>query len=382
VSDFLRYYEHGLFLAEGKGYITGGLPTAYFPIGYPAFLSLLFLGFGASVMAAQVANACLSVLTVIILYVLAKKCGATELGARMAAVLLALFPGDIAYSGLLSDAVFHQFLMYLGILLLARNSLASDSLAGAVFGLATLTRPYTFLIPAIVAFSLKRTGRPLRRLGGVALLYGVVILMILPWTLRNQRVLEELVPVSTNGGVNLLIGNGPGANGRYNTAPLRALDGEDLTEVERDRMAARLAVQSIYQKPFAFLLRAPLKLLYGFADGAQGLRWNLKGRADRDPGYGVPHLLGMGLFELYYCLLWLGSIAFCIRKWKSGGTDSWALSKIGLSLVLYLTVVTVVFFGNPRYTFPIGPVLCLFAAMFVFGGRLAAEKSTSGQEQA
>lgn len=40
--DFAWYYSHAVSLQTGHGYISSGKYTAYWPIGYPYFLSLLF----------------------------------------------------------------------------------------------------------------------------------------------------------------------------------------------------------------------------------------------------------------------------------------------------------------------------------------------------
>ena len=47
-SDAGWYHQAAIDLAHGFGYRAGELPTAYFPIGYPAFLAGLFLLFPAT----------------------------------------------------------------------------------------------------------------------------------------------------------------------------------------------------------------------------------------------------------------------------------------------------------------------------------------------
>ena len=48
-SDNLWYYNRAVALATGQGYSEGGIPTAYWPPGWPGLLGLLFWTFGPSV---------------------------------------------------------------------------------------------------------------------------------------------------------------------------------------------------------------------------------------------------------------------------------------------------------------------------------------------
>jgi hypothetical protein len=60
VSDFGWYYERGIDLSAGKGYSVDGIPTAYWPVGYPAFLGLLLRVFGTSLLVPKAANVIVS----------------------------------------------------------------------------------------------------------------------------------------------------------------------------------------------------------------------------------------------------------------------------------------------------------------------------------
>ena len=55
-SDAAWYFERAVGLANGAGYSEGGLPTAFWPIGYPGILSALFALFGSKVIVGQLAN--------------------------------------------------------------------------------------------------------------------------------------------------------------------------------------------------------------------------------------------------------------------------------------------------------------------------------------
>src|SRR5205085_1327537 len=68
-----------------------------------------------------------------------------------------------------------------------------------------------------------------RHLAALVLLYVSIGLVLLPWEARDYHVFGRPVFVSTNGGVNLLIGNGAGATGSYTERPLSALRGPGMS---------------------------------------------------------------------------------------------------------------------------------------------------------
>jgi tetratricopeptide (TPR) repeat protein len=94
--------------------------------------------------------------------------------------------------------------------------------AGAAGGLLALNRPNALLCVAAIAvalalFTLKEDSH--RRVWIAAAFVGGAAVTIAPFTLRNLLVSRELVLISSHGGLNFLVGNGPGANGVYRALP-------------------------------------------------------------------------------------------------------------------------------------------------------------------
>jgi tetratricopeptide (TPR) repeat protein len=147
-----------------------------------------------------------------------------DAAALPAALLLALTGVVVFHEAILLQAALDPFLAALALWLLAR-ALGSDRvpaflLAGLSLGLFALNRP-NVLPWAGVAALLLLFSRGLRNGGRLAsaLLLGAAI-GVCPALLRNLAVAGEPVLVSSHGGLNFLVGNGPGANGVY-----RLLDG-------------------------------------------------------------------------------------------------------------------------------------------------------------
>ena len=98
--------------------------------------------------------------------------------------------------------------------------------AGVAFGLLALNRPNALLCAAAVAvalfvFTFKENLLllPLQRVGIAAAFLAGAAVTIAPFTLRNLFVSREFVLISSHGGLNFLVGNGPGANGVYRPLP-------------------------------------------------------------------------------------------------------------------------------------------------------------------
>jgi 4-amino-4-deoxy-L-arabinose transferase-like glycosyltransferase len=97
VSDFVWYYERAVDVANGRGYAVDGIPTAYWPVGYPGFLSLIFRTFGPSVFIAKLANVLLYSGIVILSYQISRRIFHSETAARITVLLLSFSPNHIAF---------------------------------------------------------------------------------------------------------------------------------------------------------------------------------------------------------------------------------------------------------------------------------------------
>jgi 4-amino-4-deoxy-L-arabinose transferase-like glycosyltransferase len=90
---------------------------------------------------------------------------------------------------------------------------------GFLFGLTALIRPEYLLVGVAFAFlALIRIGRARGwkpGFAGVALFVVALLLPIIPWTIRNEIVLDRTVPISTGGGKALYVGTFLPADGEY-----------------------------------------------------------------------------------------------------------------------------------------------------------------------
>ena len=176
-------------------------------------------------------------------------------GATAAAALL-FSRGLLYYGSRPAGETLTLALAVLGWTLLERFGGRGVVAAGLLMGLATLGRPNFLLIPAAWAVWLIVSGRRGRALWLIA---GFAVVLA-PVATRNLQASGHLVPVSSNAGITLYHGNGPGASGVFvrpsgfsgaverqrdeATALARQRSGRTLDPVEADRWWGRRAVDA------------------------------------------------------------------------------------------------------------------------------------------
>ncbi|MEM6261950.1 MAG: glycosyltransferase family 39 protein [Bacteroidota bacterium] len=374
ISDFKDYFQLASTWAESGTYGTPDTPTAYRPPGYPFLLRLVFGVTGPQVWVGWVLQIACSMGIIWLGYLLSLRWWHRPRAARITLILLAFSPDMLTYSSLLASELWFTLLLFAGCTTLAspsKNHMAF--LRGLFWGAAALTRPVALLFPLaffpgfFVAQKSKSLG-PLMKKGALALLG--MCLIISPWTLRNQLQLGEKVLISTNGGINLLIGSYPEASGGWNwNAQLEQTyllqDSAPKNEVEKDQLAWQTALEHIQASPGRWLLLGFNKWVKTFGRATSGPDWI------RDSYQGIPlspfqdHLLRMMkgggvIFYLIIIALFIRNLPFHILRAYSPST----LMNVagGLWLMAGMSLSIFIFFGDPRYQFPIISLMMLYAA--------------------
>jgi 4-amino-4-deoxy-L-arabinose transferase-like glycosyltransferase len=367
-SDAGWYLGRGLDLAAGKGYSEGGHLTAYWPVGYPGFLGALFYIFGKQAIVGQVANLVLAGASFFLVLGLGRQIFRSESTARVSALLLALYPNNVAYTPLLLTEIYFTFLLLLAVYIyITKSSTLWVLLAGLVFGLAALTKPQVLFLPGLLALLplLSREGRASTRrhiINGM-MLYAAMAVILVPWALRNTLVFGETVLISTNGGATLLTGNNPSADGGYvPDDPLVAQRNFTVQDqVAADRRAKALAMQWITENPRRFLELVPLKIWHlWYKDGEA--EWAYQSGYAQYERYRYLFRSARALNQAYYALLILAFVASLVLLRKSHRSLAWPWVVFGYIYVVYLTLISIVFSGQPRLHFPAMPWIIMYAA--------------------
>jgi 4-amino-4-deoxy-L-arabinose transferase-like glycosyltransferase len=374
IDDFSWYYDRAVDLAAGRGLTDHGVPTAYWPVGYPLLLAGLFMLTGPSLLAAKLLNVALGVGIVWLSYRISRRLFVSEAAGRMTLLLMAFYPNQIAYTSLTASETPFLFLMLLGLLILLREkrSLVNDALAGIVFGMGCLTKPTMLFVPAVF-FGIALMSR--MRWTTVArglVVYAALGLVILPWCVRNYQVFGRPVFIVTSGGINLLIGNNPAANGGYGDADpaSAALVDAEKDEGAREIIASTIARRYMREHPWRTVELIPFRLWNLYAKDVEGFYWNeLAGGAVEGAVTRRPMFLLKVFAELYY-LSMLAMFAAGVCSFYLAGKPPFphALqSALGLGLIAYFTLVMMLLFGSSRLHFPMVPCIAWYA-----GGWLAS----------
>jgi hypothetical protein len=366
MSDFGWYYGRAMEIASGGGYAEHGVPTAFWPVGWPAFLAGLLWLFGAHVGVGQIANLVLSVLVIGLIAAIGKRLFPYNQAWRLAVLLIAIYPNQICYVPLLSVEIFFEFLLLLGFLLLMSRSVIKLICAGLVFGVATLTKTQALFIPAVFAVPIlaSRPGWPAFRrwLTTVALTGAATLVVVLPWTTRNYAEFETMIPVSTNGGFTLLTGNNPSASGGYTPDdPLVAdLSHDPRNQVEMDRIATQRARRWIASHPAAFTRLVPAKI-WALWSGDGEAEWFYQMGYNGYSAHAILFRTVRILNQIFYVLLLgaaLVALPGLVRQRRA--LNLWCFS--GWAGVVYFTIISTVFSGQSRFHFVLMPFIAMYAA--------------------
>ncbi|HXS18503.1 MAG TPA: glycosyltransferase family 39 protein, partial [Polyangiaceae bacterium] len=262
-----HYYHFGAErIAAGLGYsedvVVGGgavwKPWTHYPVGYSALLGLCYWVFGSGILTAPVLNAFLGTLLVVVVHRLARY-ALSQNRARVAGALCALHPGLIAYCAVvMTEPTAALFVLGAGWLALAQRRTVWGVIgAGLLLGMGTLIRPVSLLAVVGLLFVYGKSFK--NSLVRTTLAGLVALLTVLPWTIRNCRVMDGCALVSTNGGWNLAIG-ALTQSGRFQT--LRAQDGCPVVtgQVQQDRCWAEVGRRTILDDPYAWVAKMPVKL--------------------------------------------------------------------------------------------------------------------------
>jgi 4-amino-4-deoxy-L-arabinose transferase-like glycosyltransferase len=337
----------------------------FYPPLYPYFIAVLYRGFGtlAAVQWVQAAIGSLLVPAV-------GRVGSAAFGRRaglLAGALVAVYPDLVWFSvRFWSETLFMVFLWWAVERTLkadAVRSVPTAAAAGALFGLAALTRELAlYLAPIAVLWLLRPTTswRPSPRSPwrAAALALGLVV-CVAPWTLRNAVVFKAFIPVSTMGGLNLWQGN---------TLTLNHYQIYEITDqiegpVAQDRYCRRMAWESIRDRQPLWIFEKLGSQMPEFWKAGSEIVDQFVGRTACGP---LP-LRTRVLLEIVTVGPWLivlGPFLMGLARVRWN-----AAAGLILALLAAYNLAHVVALATTRYRLPVVPVVFIVGAALVVGLR-------------
>lgn len=396
LNDPVFYSIYGEMIADGNGYSTlQGDPVAYYPVGFPAMLGALnkggdIFGWGRSVFAMKMMNGMFGALTVVMLYLLASRLIDRRTGVA-AGLLLAIFPSQVFYTGvILSEAQF-TMLFVLSLLVLMWQPWRKEGMsywqlaaAGLVLSAATMTRGITLLLPAVLFvvwfFYLESKRRALMQ---TLVLFAGIAVLIVPWSIRNSLVFDTIAGPSNNLGDDLCIGNFAGATGTF-VLTGKCFEGFENTpdnrlEIERNRHGTRTAINDVIDHPLRMPRLIAHKLYWTVFHDEDGL-WAAESYGN---DWFISHprreILAFSANAIYYAtglLMLAGAAAFALARDPR---------RVFLLLsMLYILAIPLAFFGDPRFHFPAVPLAVVIAmtTLIALWDRRKAARAVYAEAQA
>ncbi|MBC7188549.1 MAG: glycosyltransferase family 39 protein [Calditrichaeota bacterium] len=332
VGDQAAYERIAREWVSGGQFMPG---SSYRPPAYPAFVAAIYWVFGPHRVAVELAQALIGAVTALLVMLLARHLFSSR-AAVVAGWTVALLPVLVHFSAQLMAETLFTALLIAVLLILVRDDTRGAGQAvvwaGVLVGLGALMRPNVLLLPAALAFWWRWSCRlpVLATFKKTLLCLAVALVTILPWSIRNLNVQGSFVPVSTNGGVNLWIGNNEHATGDW-LKPGDYWSPSGNTEVEVDRQYYRAALQFMVAHPGRTLGLAARKLCIFWLP--------------------YPHATDRVPSVLLVPLVLVGLATSLPRR------RTWIL----LATIVYFTLVSCVFFANQRFHVPLLPVLAVYA---------------------
>ena len=315
--------------------------------GYPLFLT----GCGASVRVARGVQSLADISTALAAYLIAWRLRQGR-WALLAAALVALNPFLIYFTALmLTETLFTAILAWSTYLLLQRRLLGGIVL----LAVGVLVRPSGLLLPAIMAGAAAwSTGRPMWRVAGWAAVGAMAtVLVLLPWAMRNQRVLGQWIWTTTNGGITAWDGLQPGATGASDQRFVKSMpELRMMGELERDKYFRGLVRQSIGSDPGRVVLLGVRKILRTWSPVPLSETFGRAAYVVAGAGYAIPVLI------------------LAVTGFFMGLRASLAMRRQMVVLLLPLLLLTVVHalsVGSLRYRMPLEPLLAVAAAVGASG---------------
>lgn len=375
-GDQFSYFHYGREIAQGHGYIgySTGEATAYYPIGYPAILGALYFVVLHTpltddlMLATSLFHVVVSTASVLLVFMVGRRIANVRTGL-LAAGILALFPNMVFQVATVQLETTFVFLTLVALEVILEHDWSAGAPSrprllafGGALGVAVLVRPFALVLLAGLAAALLVTRIGWRSLtAALAVPVAAVVLISLPWTIRNQVQMDAFVPSSTNMGDTLCLDRNLDAKGGFRFAHHDGCVDPDLPEVPRNRGNTRKAIEFVLDHPDRELLQIVRRGRIMFRDDHDGIE------AVQTLGGGP--FLSQRVVDVaepvadwyFYGVVGLAILGLPQLARKQERARRWIVA----SGLVGLLVIPLLLWGNPRFHLPLAPFLVLLAALAV-----------------
>jgi len=344
VSDAACYSQMAKAFLKNGEVITLARPPLF-----PIVMAGIYGIFGENYFAVRCFLSVIGSITCLVVFWIGKAAFDARSGLYAAAIS-AVYAMMFHWNGYLLTETLFTFLLSLSILYFIKSWIRPTGihfvLTGLFLGMATLTRPIPILFTPFIfiwSFVVFR-GRTRLAFQSSIIITGCMLLILMPWTIRNLVITGHVIPVTTMGGTVLLGANNPRVLHSFKGGwvhPRQSglmtqneIEKEDqMSEIEVDFLRRKKAVDFMFQNP---LLVTKL-CFYKFK-----LFWHLH----RD----------LHLRSIQYLLVMVFAAVGAIRA--QGITRKLFILYL---IPIFFTLSALIFWGDDRIRAPIEPILVVFA---------------------
>jgi len=369
ILDSQSYHEWAVQLASGD---PGWGETYWMGPLYPHLLALVYSVFGVGGMAVSALQLLLSLVNIGLVFLLTRDFlndRKNTWAPVFATAIFALYGAPVFYAGLILMATLVTTLYLLvarqALVAWRKNTVTSWMVLGLLVGLTGLARGNVLLLLATLPLLVFKSNiDPGLRLKKSAALVLAGLLVLVPVTVRNLAVANDFVVLTSNGGINLLIGQKAAYKGifapimeesmaQYDPSmeiPLERELGRDLKGSEISRILTRRAA-SEFRNNISAMPMHYLRKIYRF--------WN---------GYEFPQIFSFDYWHHPLPALRAVIVPFVLLA----ALGLWGICFLpqGQRLIMSLMLGTyflslLPFFPTSRYRMPLAPLLAVGAGVFL-----------------
>lgn len=316
-------------------------PSAYMPPGYVMIILPFFYltEKTTSILYIIFFQILLSLFVIYFLYLITKQIfgGITAL---FAALIYALLPEFIYSTASITPTLVFHFLILVIVYRLKKQDENSkiDYFLPILFSILIYFRS-EFLFYLIILFTFFLFKKKFIQVFKFSL---VILLLILPWTIRNMIVFDSFVPFTTNVGINLYRGNNVSDVGGWGEKIME----ERITQISRNNQFEVLMNKEYLDHAIKYIIDRPLVFL---------------GNSFRK----IFELWGFSLNDIratnpFYLIPWLTLLSFFVVGILYG--YNWQQQKYIHFVFGYFTLISAIFFALPRYQSMMKVLVLPFAA--------------------
>ncbi|MFV0309173.1 MAG: glycosyltransferase family 39 protein [Desertimonas sp.] len=388
-GDGYAYWFHANEIAHGRGYHQyecpppaplpcDGPPTAYYPIGFPALLAVVFFldrGWlpGGQPQLVALINVAAGTASIALIFVIGRSVFGPRVGVA-AAWALALYPSMIIGVATYSiETTFIVVVLGLAVLLIRHawpQAMSNRELVGfgVALGIAVQIRPFVAPIVVGLAVAVRVAGLSWRQVARHVLVpVGVTGVLLVPWTIRNAVQLDAFVPLSTNLGDTMCLSRYPGSDGGFAWARHEWCADPTLPEAALNSANIGAALSFIAEHPDEevvqwwrrlrqMMANDRFTMVEALAAGSVALPAGVRTGVDR-------------VSDVVFALSWILSIPGAVlltRGWRRDRATG-ARRAIVAVTAAGLAAIPLLLWGAVRFHAPLIPFFCLLASATVVG---------------